>query len=219
MKPAARPPRKPAPRAGRQHAADHAGRDAGTIGNGIGDKTGQRRDHQGEGRFGADLEQGPAKGSLVAVVEGVDAAQGEGDGDQQAAGDDEGDHVGHAGHQMFVDAGALGGARRLLGGDFGRRGWREAGGAPPPWRTASGEGVGDQRLAVADRALGAGRHRRILPPKRDMSTLVSAAMMTRSAAAISCRGQGVLGADRALASRRGPRGRAPCRPARCLRPP
>ena len=47
----------------------------------------------------------------MGVLKDVDAANGETDGDQQTAGDDKGNHIGHAGHQMFVGAGA---GRRLL---------------------------------------------------------------------------------------------------------
>lgn len=60
------------------------------IGDGIGDEAGQNRHHQRKAGLGTDLEQGPAERALIGVLEHVDAAKGETDRDQQAAGNHEG---------------------------------------------------------------------------------------------------------------------------------
>jgi hypothetical protein len=62
--------------------------------------------HQGKGGRRSDLEQGPTKGVFIFVH--VDAAKGECQGDHQAAGNHEGQHVGHAGHQVLVGTAAGG---------------------------------------------------------------------------------------------------------------
>lgn len=133
---------------GRDQAADHAGRDAGAVGDGVGDIAGQRGHHQGETGLGADLEQRPRQGALVRVVAGVDAAEREGQRDQQAAGSDERQHERHAGHQVLVGAGA---AVALACG-------RAGGGAVGLCRAAVHAGLGqrlvDQGQAVVDGRLG-----------------------------------------------------------------
>ena len=147
------PPRKPAPIERGDHAADHAGREAGAVGDRVGDEAGQDRHHQGKAALGADREQGPGQRAFVRIVIHVDAAERKAQGDQQAAGDHERHHVGHAGHQVLVGTGAAGALLRLgrldlVGvGHAGRRRWR-------PWPAAIA--VRTTCGAVVDGGLGAG---------------------------------------------------------------
>ena len=133
---------------GRDQPADHARRDAGAVGDGIGDVTGQRGHHQGEAGLGADLEQRPGQRALVRVVAGIDAAEREGQRDQQAASGDEGQHERHTGHQVLVGAGA----RIALGVRCGV-GARNRSCATV--HAGLGQGFLDERRAIVDRRLGA----------------------------------------------------------------
>ena len=65
--------------------------------------------------LGADREECVPKGSRVGFVPRVDAAEGEPEGDQEAARDDEGKHERDSGHQVLVRPGLFLGCRRLGG--------------------------------------------------------------------------------------------------------
>ena len=88
---------------------------AGAVRDRVGDVAGQHRYDQREGARGADREECVPKGSRVGFVPRVDAAEGEPEGDQEAARDDEGKHERDSGHQVLVRPGLPLGCRRLGG--------------------------------------------------------------------------------------------------------
>src|SRR5690606_36294696 len=85
----------------RQQATDHAGSNTGTVSDGIGDITSQYRDHQLEGSASTDLHQGGSQGALF--LESLDTED-KRQSDQQATSHHHGQHEGHPGQQVLVDA-------------------------------------------------------------------------------------------------------------------
>ena len=105
------------------HAAHHAGCQTRTVGNGERDVAGQDGHHQGEGVLGADLEQVPAQRAFqLGIGRNVQAANGEGQCDEQTACNHEGQHERDTRHQVLVGTAAAAAAGLgLFLGACGRR--------------------------------------------------------------------------------------------------
>ena len=164
---------------GGETAHDEARGDAGPVGDRVGDVAGQRRHEEHEGRLAEDeeeraeigeearveqgmwqhqglgvrqVEEGVVDGDLAVAVDDLVTAEEEAEGDEEAAGRDERDHVRHARHEDPART-----PTPRLGGTAGAR----AGGHRPLDARGVGvvgvaQGLGDHGVAVVDRALDAG---------------------------------------------------------------
>ena len=88
----------------RERAADEADGEAGTVSDRVGDVAGEDREHEAEGDAADVLEErgDDGRGAERAGASGR-AVEQEGDGDKDAAADDERQHVADAAHQVLVD--------------------------------------------------------------------------------------------------------------------
>ena len=93
------------------HAADKPRRNARAIRDREGNEAGEHGDEQVKRRTAADQAQSGSQRALL--VTRVNATYGKSERDSETARDHDRQHVGNAGHEMFVRAGAGSGALRF----------------------------------------------------------------------------------------------------------